>query len=138
MGRAAGRSAVGPRRRFLALGSKKELIGPTRPKLLDWHCPFAAQAVFPSGHRYCLNVYSGCAHDCKYCYAVSYSPPKAFQVQVSLAFWCDEVRRATIRRPPTSRTGTGVRALREAGIPVVLRGGGWARLNSLQPLPDPL
>ena len=62
---------------FLPWGSKKELIGPTRPKLLDWYCPFAAQAVFPSGHRYCLNVYSGCAHDCKYCYAVSYAPPKA-------------------------------------------------------------
>ena len=208
---------------FLPWGSKKELIGPTRPKLLDWYCPFAAQTVFPSGHRYCVNVYSGCAAQCEYCYAVSYarsnasckrdfermlardladleafdvppapvhlsnstdpfqpleqihghtrlalegilehrhrfttvtlltknpllpvelgyvglfqslgrlvpdhakqagaSPP--FQVQVSLAFWRDEARRAyDVAAPSVEDRKAGVRALRDARIPVVLR-----------------
>jgi hypothetical protein len=62
---------------FLPWKSKKSQIGPTRPRVLDWYCPFGAQAVFPSGHRYCINVYSGCAHDCVYCYAMSYAPSKA-------------------------------------------------------------
>lgn len=62
---------------FLPWGSKKEQIGPTRPKVLHWYCPFAAQTVFPSGHRYCLNVYSGCSRECEYCYAVSYAQSKA-------------------------------------------------------------
>ncbi len=62
---------------FLPWGSKKERIGPTRPRVLHWYCPFAAQAVFPSGHRYCLNVYSGCSHECEYCYAMSYAQSKA-------------------------------------------------------------
>ncbi len=208
---------------FLPWGSKKELIGPTRPKLVDWYCPFAAQTVFPSGHRYCLNVYSGCAAECKYCYAVSYArsnasckpdfermlardladletfdvPPApvhlsnstdpfqpleqvhgharfalegvlqhrhrfttvtmltknpllpvklgyvdlflalgrlapdhptqaqvtpTFQVQVSLAFWRDEARRAyDVAAPSVEDRKAGVRALRDAGIPVVLR-----------------
>lgn len=62
---------------FLPWGSKKSQLAPTRPKILDWYCPFAAQTVFRSGHRYCLNVYSGCAHDCDYCYAMSYAQLKA-------------------------------------------------------------
>jgi len=208
---------------FLPWGSKKEQIGPTRPQVLHWYCPFAAQAVFPSGHRYCLNVYSGCSHECEYCYAVSYAGSKAsckrgfgrllerdladleafdvppapvhlsnstdpfqpleqvhghtrlalegilahrhrfttvtmltknpllpvklgylqllqalgritpdhpkqaqvtppFQVQVSLAFWRDEARRAyDLTAPSVEDRKAGVRALREAGIPVVLR-----------------
>jgi DNA repair photolyase len=206
---------------FLPWKSKKEQIGPTRPRVLDWYCPFAAQTIFPSGHRYCLNVYSGCAHDCEYCYAMSYAPPKAsckrgfermlerdladlesfdvppapvhlsnstdpfqpleqvhshtrlalegilahrhrfttvtmltknpllpaklgyldmfqalgqlahpkpaggsplFQVQVSLAFWRDEARRAyDVAAPNIEDRKAGVRALRDAGIPVVLR-----------------
>ena len=62
---------------FLPWRSKKSQIGPTRPRVLDWYCPFAAQAVFPSGHRYCINVYSGCVHNCEYCYAMSYARPQA-------------------------------------------------------------
>jgi DNA repair photolyase len=208
---------------FLPWRSKKGLIGPTRPRVLDWYCPFAAQTIFPSGHRYCLNVYSGCVHDCEYCYAMSYAPPKAsckrgfermlerdladleafnvppapvhlsnstdpfqplervhghtrlalegilahrhrfttvtmltknpllpvrlgylelfqalgrlatdhpkqagdsppFQAQVSLAFWREEARRAyDVAAPGVEDRKAGVRALREAGIPVVLR-----------------
>lgn len=208
---------------FLPWGSKKERLGPTRPQLLDWYCPFAAQAVFPSGHRYCVNVYSGCAHECEYCYAISYARSKAsskrgfermlerdladleafdvppapvhlsnstdpfqplervhghtrlalagilqhrhrfttvtmltknpllpvklgyldlfqalgklatdhpmqaratppFQVQVSLAFWRDEARRVyDVAAPSIEDRKAGVRVLREAGIPVVLR-----------------
>jgi DNA repair photolyase len=62
---------------FLPWKSKKRQLAPTRPRVLDWYCPFAAQSVFPSGHRYCLNVYSGCAHHCEYCYAMSYAPSAA-------------------------------------------------------------
>lgn len=58
---------------FLPRKSKQEFLSPTRPQVLGWYCPFAAQCDFPSGHRYCLNVYSGCSHDCEYCYVVSYS-----------------------------------------------------------------
>ena len=48
------------------------------------------------------------------------SPP--FQVQVSLAFWRDEARRAyDVAAPSVEDRKAGVRALREAGIPVVLR-----------------
>jgi len=212
---------------FLPWGSKKSQLAPTRPRILDWYCPFAAQTIFRSGHRYCLNVYSGCTHDCDYCYAMSYvaseasckhrferilerdladleafnvppapvhlsnstdpfqplervhghtrlalegvlshrhrfttvtmltknpslavklgyldlfqslgrltpdHPEKAnfaahgdppFQVQVSLAFWRDEARRAyDVTAPGVEDRKEGVRALRDAGIPVVLR-----------------
>jgi DNA repair photolyase len=48
------------------------------------------------------------------------SPP--FQVQVSLAFWRDEARRAyDVAAPSVEDRKAGVRALRDAGMPVVLR-----------------
>jgi DNA repair photolyase len=67
---------------FLPLKSTAEFLEPTRPKMIKWYCPFASQARFPSGHRYCVNVYAGiCAHNCLYCYAMQYqrgqSRPKA-------------------------------------------------------------
>jgi len=40
----------------------------TRPRAVKWYCPFADQREFPSGHRYCINVYTGCEHRCQYCY----------------------------------------------------------------------
>lgn len=58
---------------FLPHRSAKLLLGPTRPRVIKWYCPFACQSSFPSGHRYCINVYTGCAHKCAYCYAMSYS-----------------------------------------------------------------
>ncbi len=45
---------------------------PTRPRAVRWYCPFAYQTEFPTGHRYCVNVYTGCAHRCVYCYAAGY------------------------------------------------------------------
>ncbi len=57
---------------FLPHDSKKDLLDVSRPRLLKWYCPFADQMQFPSGHRYCINVYAGCEHRCEYCYAAGY------------------------------------------------------------------
>ena len=62
---------------FLPHNSNKPMLDPTRPRILKWYCPFAAQEDFPSGHRYCINVYTGCDHKCVYCYASGYEPTKA-------------------------------------------------------------
>jgi DNA repair photolyase len=59
---------------FLPYGSHKAVLGVTRPRVVKWYCPFADQRAFPSGHRYCINVYAGCAHRCAYCYATRYVP----------------------------------------------------------------
>jgi len=62
---------------FLRHKSEKAVLMPERPKILKWYCPFAGQAQFPSGHRYCINVYTGCFHYCIYCYAAGYEPDHA-------------------------------------------------------------
>ena len=41
---------------FLPHNSQKPVLGPTRPRVVKWYCPFAAQCDFPSGQRYCINV----------------------------------------------------------------------------------
>lgn len=61
-------------RYFLPWRSKKAVLAPTRPRLIKWYCPFADQRQYPFGHRYCLNVYTGCSHGCLYCYAAAYEP----------------------------------------------------------------
>ena len=58
---------------FLPHGSKKDVLEVTRPRVVKWYCPFADQREFPSGHRYSINVYTGCKHQCRYCYAGGYS-----------------------------------------------------------------
>jgi DNA repair photolyase len=62
---------------FLSRRSRQAVLKPSRPRVIAWYCPFASQRDFPSGHRYCINVYTGCAHDCLYCYANSYQPSVA-------------------------------------------------------------
>ena len=57
---------------FLPHTSQKAALEVTRPRVVKWYCPFANQRVFPSGHRYCINVYTGCEHACEYCYAAGY------------------------------------------------------------------
>ena len=64
-------------RYFLPWASSKPRLGPTRPKVIKWYCPFAAQKDFPSAHRYCINVFTGCSHNCVYCYANGYEPDRA-------------------------------------------------------------
>ncbi len=59
---------------FLPHQSKKAVLCPTRPRIIKWYCPFANQHNFSSGHRYCVNVYTGCSHACEYCYAAAYEP----------------------------------------------------------------
>ena len=53
------------------------MLAPSRPRVIKWYCPFAHQSAFPTGHRYCINVYTGCAHRCLYCYAAAYEPAHA-------------------------------------------------------------
>ena len=62
---------------FLPHRSRKAVLSPTRPRVVKWYCPFADQWEFPSGHRYCINIYAGCGHRCEYCYAAAYAPTDA-------------------------------------------------------------
>ena len=71
---------------FLPHGSKKDVLEVTRPHVIKWYCPFAEQREFPSGHRYSINVYTGCGHQCRYCYVTGYS---ARRPDCKSRFWQD-------------------------------------------------
>jgi DNA repair photolyase len=58
---------------FLPHTSEKNVLDVTKPRVIKWYCPFADQREFPSGHRYSINVYTGCEHKCRYCYVTGYS-----------------------------------------------------------------
>ncbi len=62
---------------FLPHKFKKDVLEVSRPRVIKWYCPFADQRFFPSGHRYCINVYTGCEHACDYCYAAGYVASQA-------------------------------------------------------------
>ena len=92
---------------FLPHRSKKETLEVTRPRVLKWYCPFADQRTFPSGHRYCVNVYTGCAHECRYCYAAGY---------VGKSAGCKNHFRADLIKDLDA-----IRQLRAKGLPVFAR-----------------
>lgn len=43
-----------------------------RNHIIGLYDPFAERKDFPAGRRWCVNVYTGCAFSCKYCYIISY------------------------------------------------------------------
>ncbi len=43
-----------------------------RNHIIGLYDPFARRQDFPAGRRWCVNVYTGCAFSCKYCYIISY------------------------------------------------------------------
>lgn len=60
-------------RYFMPHTSKKDVLDFSRPRVIKFQCPFADQRSFPSGHRYSVNVYTGCGHGCEYCYVLGYA-----------------------------------------------------------------
>ncbi len=43
-----------------------------RSHVIALYDPFAARKDFAAGRRWCVNVYVGCAHSCRYCYIAAY------------------------------------------------------------------
>ena len=43
-----------------------------RNHVISLYDPFAQRKTFPAGRRWCVNVYTGCAFHCKYCYTHNY------------------------------------------------------------------
>ncbi len=56
-----------------------------RQHVISLYDPFASRKDFPAGRRWCVNVYVGCIHSCKYCYIISYIPD-AFSPRVKKNF----------------------------------------------------
>ena len=54
-------------RYYVAIGSRKKALPLRGGRVVALYCPFADQSCFPSGHRYCVNTFKGCAHGCVYC-----------------------------------------------------------------------
>jgi DNA repair photolyase len=44
----------------------------SRSHVISLYDPFASRRSFPAGRRWCVNVYTGCAFACRYCYTVAY------------------------------------------------------------------
>ncbi|MFC1652128.1 radical SAM protein [Planctomycetota bacterium] len=43
-----------------------------RNHIISLYDPFASRQTFPAGRRWCVNVYTGCAFHCTYCYTHNY------------------------------------------------------------------
>jgi len=57
----------------------------SRSHVISLYDPFASRKDFPAGRRWCVNVYTGCAFACKYCYTVAYVKD-AFHPRVKKGF----------------------------------------------------
>jgi DNA repair photolyase len=57
----------------------------SRSHIISLYDPFASRVDFAAGRRWCVNVYTGCAFRCTYCYTVCYIKD-AFQPRVKPGF----------------------------------------------------
>ncbi|MCP4348573.1 MAG: hypothetical protein GY795_24075 [Desulfobacterales bacterium] len=56
-----------------------------RQHMISLYDPFALRKDFQANRRWCVNVYVGCIHSCKYCYIISYIPD-AFSPRIKKNF----------------------------------------------------
>ena len=61
-------------RYFLTTPRDRAKAASLRNHVLALYDPFARRSQFPAGIRFCINVYTGCEHACRYCYSQNYVP----------------------------------------------------------------
>jgi DNA repair photolyase len=77
----------------------------SRGHIINLYDPFARRTDFAAGRRWCVNVYTGCAFSCTYCYIISYIP-YAFAPRIKKDFQrllqkdLDELRKLALHPAP--------------------------------------